>query len=321
MLANLFRKNIPRWPTQRHFADVAERRADAIVAPSRRYSILVAEANPAKQEVVAELVESTGHCATIVEDGEAALDALNQREFDLVLMNVDLPVMNGIDAIKLYRFTSLGRPRVPIVALTADATKEVEHRCKEANIDACITEPIEPDRLLGLIGTLVRNAGKDQQSSSNANETADYSSARPGSRAFSVEAIDLHTLNALEGLGGPEFVNELAAEFLDDATGILRDLTEFMASGDVQAICMRVHALRSAASNIGARRIYEMCLTWGQIAPEDLASLAETFLNDLREEFARARVALQELLSERNAAAGRSENAYDRLGKHAVHTE
>ena len=178
-------------------------------------------------------------------------------------MNVDLPVMNGIDAIKLYRFTSLGRPRVPIVALTADATKEVEHRCKEANIDACITEPIEPDRLLGLIGTLLRNAGKDQQSSSNANETADYSSARPGSRAFSVEAIDLHTLNALEGLGGPEFVNELAAEFLDDATGILRDLTEFMASGDVQAICKRVHALRSAASNIGARRIYEMCLTWG----------------------------------------------------------
>ena len=52
MLPNLFRKNIPRWPTQRHFADVAERRADAIVAPSRRYSILVAEANPAKQEVV-----------------------------------------------------------------------------------------------------------------------------------------------------------------------------------------------------------------------------------------------------------------------------
>lgn len=321
MLAGPFRKAIPPWLTQRHFADAAERPADAIVAPSRPFSILVAEANRVTQEVVAKLFESAGHRVTIVEDGETALDALNLREFDLALMNVDLPVVNGIDATKLYRFTSLGRPRIPIVALTADATKEVERRCNEANIDAYITVPVESHRLLELIETLVRNAGKDPQSGSNANETADYNSARSGSRTSSAAAIDSNTLNALDGLGGPEFVDELAAQFLDDASGILRDLTEFMASGDVQAFCKSVHALRSAASNIGARGIYEMCLTWGQIALENLASLAETFLNELREEFERVRVALQERLSERNAAAGRSENACDRPGKHAVHME
>ena len=229
--------------------------------------------------------------------------------------------MNGIDATKLYRFTSLGRPRIPIVALTADATKQVGRRCKEANIDVCITGPIEPHRLLELIGTLVRNAGKGPQCGSNANETADYASAHPGSRTSPVAAIDLHTLNSLDGLGGPEFVDELAAQFLDDASGILRELTEFMASGDVQEFCKRVHALRSAASNIGARGINELCLTWGQIALENFASLAETFLNELREEFERVRVALQERLSERNAAAGSTENACERLGKYAIHME
>jgi two-component system sensor histidine kinase RpfC len=295
-------------------------RAGAIVAPIRPLSILVAEDNRTNQKVVAKILERAGHRAVIVDNGEAALDVLNVHEFDLVLMDVNMPVMNGIEATKLYRFASLGRPRVPIVALTADATEEVGRRCEEAGMDACVTKPIEPHRLLEIIGTLVHDTGKSPQSASNASEAAGYTSARPRNRTATPAAVDLHTLNALESLGGKEFVDELAAQFLDDAADILRDLTEVTASGDVQAFREQVHTLRSAAANIGARGIYEMCLAWRQIAPEDLASRGETHLKTLREEFERVYVALQGRLSERNAAACRTENACDRLGTHAVHT-
>ena len=122
--------------------------------------------------VVAKILERAGHHATIVDDGEAALDVLNVREFDLVLMDVNMPVMNGIEATKLYRFAALGRPRVPIVALTADATEEVARRCEEAGMDACVTKPIEPRRLLEIIDSLVHNAGKNPQSASSTSEVA-----------------------------------------------------------------------------------------------------------------------------------------------------
>lgn len=294
-------------------------RTRAIVAPSRPLSILVAEDNRTNQMVVAKILERAGHRATIVNDGEAALDVLNVREFDLVLMDVNMPVMNGIEATKLYRFASLGRPRVPIVALTADATEEVARRCEEAGMDACITKPIEPRRLLEIIETLVHDAGKNPQSASNTSEVAGDTSARPRYRTATGVAVDLHTLNELETLGGKEFVDELAAQFLDDAADILRGLTEVTASGNVQAFREQVHALRSAAANIGARGIYEMCLAWRQITPKDLASRGEMHLKGLHEEFERVRVVLQGRLTERNFTACRTENACGRLGIQALH--
>jgi two-component system sensor histidine kinase RpfC len=304
--------------------NAAERSDDAriraIVAPSRPLSILVAEDNRTNQMVVTKILERAGYRATIVNDGEAALDVLNVREFDLVLMDVNMPVMNGIEATKLYRFASLGRSRVPIVALTADATEEVARRCEEAGMDACLTKPIEPRRLLEIIETLVYDASKNPQSASITSGVAGSTSARPRNRTATGAAVDLHTLNELETLGGKEFVDELAAQFLDDAADILRDLTEITASGNVQAFREQAHALRSAAANIGARGIYEMCLAWRQITPKDLASRGEMHLKGLREEFERVRVVLQGRLSARNFAACRTENACGRLGMQALHT-
>jgi two-component system sensor histidine kinase RpfC len=287
--------------------DTAERPGDARagvdIAPSRSLSILVAEDNRTNQKVVAKILERAGHRAMIVDDGEAALDLLNVREFDLVLMDVNMPVMNGIEATKLYRFASLGRPRLPIVALTADATEDVARRCEEAGMDACVTKPIEPHRLLEIIGTLVQDASKDPLSGSNASEPANHISMPPLNRSATSATIDFHTLNALESLGGKEFVDEIATQFIDDGAEVLRSLTAVMAAGDVQAFREQLHALRSAAANIGARCIYEMCLDWRLIAPEDLASQGETHLKRLREEFERVCVALQGRLSERDAAA------------------
>ena len=272
-----------------------------IVAARRPLSILVAEDKRTNQMVIAKILDRAGHRVTIVDNGEAALDVLEAQDFDLVLMDVNMPVMNGIEATKLYRFAALGRPHVPIVALTADATEQVKRRCREAGMDACATKPIEPHRLLEIIGTLVNDAAKGPRVVSNKAEAAGHSSVT--ARNSREAAIDLDTIDALENLGGKEFVDELAAQFLDDAADILRQLSDITAAGDTLAFREQLHALRSAAANIGARGIYEMCLAWRQIAPEDLASQGEIYLNGLREEFERVRVALRGRLSKRDVAA------------------
>src|SRR4026207_680426 len=145
---------------------------------------------------------------------------LELQEFALVLMDVNMPVMNGIEATKLYRFTALGRPHVPVVALTADATEEVARRCEEAGMDACITKPIEPNRLLEIIATLVPDEGKPAQGAASSGEIASYPATRPRLRAATASAVDAQTLDALEQLGGKEFVDELASQFIQDGGGV-----------------------------------------------------------------------------------------------------
>jgi len=219
------------------------------------------------------------------------------------LMDVNMPVMNGIEATKLYRFAALGRPHVPVVALTADATEEVARRCEEAGMDACITKPIEPNRLLEVIATLVPDEDKSTQETPSSAEIASYPAARPRLRTATSSAVDGQTLDALEQLGGKEFVDELASQFIQDGAEILDVLTEAAASGDLKVFREQLHALRSAAANIGARGIYEMCLGWRHIAPEDLAIRGEAHLKKLSEEFERVRMGLRGRLSGHTVAA------------------
>jgi two-component system sensor histidine kinase RpfC len=277
-------------------------RAGPIVAASRSLSILVADDNRTNQKVVAKILERAGHRAVIAEDGEAALDMLNADEFDLVLMDVNMPIMNGIEATKLYRFASLGRAHVPIVALTADATKEVARRCEDAGMDACVTKPIEPHRLLALIDSLTPDRKKPQLASSTI-VTADQIRRPSRNRNMTAPSVDFTTLDALEALGGKEFVDEITTQFLIDTTDILRSLAAVVASGDVLAFREQLHALRSAAANVGARCIYEMCLDWRLISAGDLASRGEAHLKRLHKEFARVCGVLQARLSGREAAA------------------
>ena len=259
-------------------------------SPSRPLSILVAGDNPTDQNATAKILESAGHRATIVADGETMLDVLDTCESDLVLMHMSLPAMNGIETAKLYRFLSLDRPYVPIVAVMADATEEAKGRCQDAGVDACITMPIERHHLLAILATLVQGAGKDAQSPSNAGEAA---AAYPGNRTTPVAAIDSHILNALENLGGEEFSDELAAQFLDESSDILCGLTEAMEAGDVRTFGEQLHRLRSASANIGARGLCEMCLAWGEITSENLTGLGETKLEELHIEYQRVRGALE----------------------------
>ena len=170
-------------------------------------------------------------------------------------------------------------------------------------MDACITKPIEPNRLLEVIAALVPEEAKAAPLTPGSAEIAGYPAAPPRLRAAITSAVDVQTLDALEKLGGKGFVDELAAQFIEDGSEILDVLAEAAASGDLKAFREQLHALRSAAANIGARGIYEMCLGWRHIAPEDFAVRGEAHLKKLNEEFERVRVGLRGRLSGATAAA------------------
>jgi two-component system sensor histidine kinase RpfC len=276
----------------RHTLPATAEAAEAAPArPSRKLHILIADDNRTNQRVVAKILERAGHETTVVGNGEEALDALEQNAFDLVLMDVNMPVMNGLEATKLYRFTALGLPHVPIIALTADITPEVTLRCKEAGMDACLTKPIEPTRLLEVLDRMVP-AGPEEAASAPIPAVTDISSHPRFRPASTQPAIDLKVLSELEALGGKPFLTELIREFISDAGVLVQSITEAAEAVDVRKFRDQAHALRSGAANIGAKGLYDLCLQWRQINEGELQLDGRRHAERLEAELERARSAL-----------------------------
>jgi len=281
------------------------RSADPVKFTSaRKLTVLVADDNRTNRKVIAKILERAGHEVVPVENGERALDALNERTIDVALMDINMPVMNGIEATKLYRFASLGKGRVPIIALTADARPEMQERCEEAGLDACLTKPIEPARLLGIIDATVESSRSIDGAPVSESDTVKKISSHPNYRATGPASVDRRALDDLEALGGKKFVSDLVSEFNDDADVVLRELTIAVTNQDLQAFRDQLHALRSAAANIGARKIYKMCLAWRQIGAREFAAQGKDHLRKLEVEFERVRVELVQYVAGAEARAG-----------------
>ncbi len=258
----------------------------------RKLAILVADDNRTNQKVIGKILERAGHDVTIVDNGEQALDAMQAKAFDIALMDVNMPVLNGIEATKLHRFASLGKQRIPIVALTADATPETKQRCEEAGMDACVIKPIEPARLINIIDSIVGEQTVSDEQAFAESETVKRITSHPKFRSSENSAIDVRALTDLEALGGAKFVDELIVDFNRDTLALLEELRQSAKAGDVTAFREQLHAMRSGAANIGARRIYKMCLSWRHIGERELDQRGGDYLVKLTKEFEQVQDAL-----------------------------
>lgn len=255
-------------------------------APEAAWRILIADDNKTNQMVMGKVLEMAGHSYEVVGDGEAAVERMLKGDLDVVLMDVNMPVMSGTEATKFYRFAGLGTDLIPIIGVTADATEEARQRCLEAGMAECLTKPIEPRRLLDAIAaTLANSPPKRKPLPTPAAIEAALQTDQP--------VIDPVTFSALEKLGGSDFVDMLLNQFVEDSVTALSTLAAAVAEENVHGFRNSVHALRSAAANVGAARIYQMCLEWREINDPELASEGERHLHHLHDEFQRFKAEVQ----------------------------
>jgi two-component system sensor histidine kinase RpfC len=269
----------------------------------RSLSILVAEDNAVNQKVVSKILERGGHRVTLADNGEQAVDLLLAEHFDLVLMDVNMPGMNGIEATKLYRFAALGRDRVPIVALTADVTPDAFEQCMQAGMDAVLPKPIEPAELYGTIDRLTADgAGLPAPTPAMSDKITDIA-AHPKFRTDVRSPIDRTTIAELEALGGRDFVADLAHEFVEEGGRILAELRDSVTANDAHCFRDRLHALRSGAANIGARGLYDTCLALRALSDADFAAVGSDRVSEMEAEFVRVQKSLLDY-SSNEAVAG-----------------
>jgi two-component system, sensor histidine kinase RpfC len=266
--------------------------------PERPLSILVAEDNKTNQKVIAKMLAMTGRTAQVVGDGRAALDALDRERFDVVLMDINMPVIDGVEATRELRAREqpLGR-RTPVLALTADVTPETRARCAAAGIDDCLTKPID---LPVLMEAIERWTGRRMQFLAESAHDDSSAAADGASQGASEAPPDLNhaALADLERLGGREFVNEIVSQFVSDAALLLKSLADAVRAIDVEKFRDDAHALRSCSANVGARSLYELCLSWRDISPQEFAAEGAAHVVRLQQEYERACTQLEPYLEE-----------------------
>jgi two-component system, sensor histidine kinase RpfC len=269
----------------------------------RKLRVLVAEDNRTNQMVIGKILERAGHDFKIVANGEEVLDVLKEQAFDIALLDLHMPVMGGVEAAKLSRFMSPGSPRMPIVALTADATPEARAECEEAGMDACLTKPIDTRKLFDLFETLVPGGGAVRRSLEEGAPEAEETAAAAPEGPEEPPCLDPRYLRELSDLGGnSDFVVRLAWTFLKGSKEKVRGLERAVADRDLEKARELAHALKGNSGQIGALALMRACERFSGIAAGELERNGGTYLEEVKEELSRARTALDEYLGTRNSA-------------------
>ena len=218
--------------------------------------ILVAEDNVTNQQVIAAILARAGHETVMVENGEQALDRLEAESFDLIILDMQMPVMGGIEAAKLYTYMNSGKPRTPIIILTANATAEARQECQEAGVDTYLTKPIEPRRLLETITSLTETLSHRPP----VRRSAARQAVEPHSITDNEEGVlDTQALDSLSAISSDsQFLPRLIKGFIADTEALLQRMEHAIARKDYGEFRDLVHALKGSAGNIGARALYDL---------------------------------------------------------------
>lgn len=201
----------------------------------RPLALLVAEDNVVNRKVIERLLAKYGHSVVAVEDGAAAVAALEARAFDAVLLDLQMPVMDGLTAARAMRALPDGaRAATPLIALTGAVGDDDAAACRAAGIDEVAPKPIDIGKLLAL---LARLTGGD----------------RP-------PVLDRAAIDQLREELGSEDVAELVELFARSSTAVVDRLIAAAAAGDAGGVQRAAHELKSASAGLGLMRLSGLCL-------------------------------------------------------------
>jgi Amt family ammonium transporter len=254
-------------------------------------NVLVAEDNDVNQVVVSEILAQAGFQSTLVGNGRAAVTEALSGRYDVVLMDCQMPVMDGFEAARRIRAEEQGAAssaRVPIIALTANAIKGDRERCLEAGMDGYVTKPIDAPTLIATIRTLVAEQSRPRLAEGVTKTQSDGSAA--GSAPNTASEIDLEQLLA-------RCVNnrDVAVRVLDmfrlRAQQQLEQLQQWFDAQDATAMARTAHLLKGMAGNVAAGAVAELAAALEQAAHQGDWQQMATLHDALCPAIARARQA------------------------------
>jgi PAS domain S-box-containing protein len=220
---------------QKSRPSVAQRRSRTAEHPLR---ILLAEDNPVNQEVAVHLIERRGHTVIVAENGREAVEAIERHKFDLVLMDVQMPEMGGLEATRVIREKEKGSGRhLPIIAMTAHAMQGDREQCLEAGMDGYLAKPIDPKTFLQTVeGISARSVGSE---SAENEETSGLAGALDGKALLARFS------------GNRKLLRNIVKTFREDCPRMMGRIRNALTARDAVALADSAHALKGSIGNFG----------------------------------------------------------------------
>jgi two-component system, sensor histidine kinase and response regulator len=232
---------------------------DDILLPGTR--VLVAEDNQVNAKLATAMLEKYGCLVDIADDGLEVLQATGRADYDLILMDCQMPELDGFEATRRLRIREVtaGRPRVPVIAMTANAMAGDRERCLEAGMDDYLAKPVRPEDLrVALVRHVVNRAGQRREPAGRSEP-----GRSPGADVAPVPAVPLVDEGRLAELGmleddEPGLVAELTALFAAETPALIEALASGIVAADRGRVQDAAHTLKGSAGTIGAARLAEL---------------------------------------------------------------
>ncbi|NJD36518.1 MAG: response regulator [Betaproteobacteria bacterium] len=247
-------------------------------------AILVAEDNTVNQKVVQQLLAHLGYRADVVASGGEVRDALDRQNYDVILMDVQMPEMDGLEATRRLK-ARFGATAPKVIAMTASAMLGDRERCLAAGMDTYVSKPVELDQVRAVL--IAVSQGTEAQPPDAAEDADD-----------DVPVIDqrrIENLLELQDEQQPPLVADIIELFFADSPRHLETLAEAIRNGDAPRLESAAHRYLSGIENLGARRMRTHCMELERLGRAGTVAAAELVLEQLRHEFALAREALADI--------------------------
>ncbi|CEK12590.1 PAS domain S-box [Chthonomonas calidirosea] len=229
--------------------DEEQGRFDGNLQEPLKLQVLLAEDNPVNQKLAMRLLERWQCRFDLAHNGREAVELAKQRRYDVILMDVQMPEMDGFEATASIRQIERSLQRhTPIIAMTAHAMAGDRERCLQAGMDDYVSKPIHADALYALLRRFVRQG----------REIPSHKEEKMPEEDLHKGPLDLHALSALCG-GEEALMQEMITLFYEEVPGQLNELWEACACGEAEQIREAVHKLKGSCRTVAASRLTEAC--------------------------------------------------------------
>jgi signal transduction histidine kinase/DNA-binding response OmpR family regulator/HPt (histidine-containing phosphotransfer) domain-containing protein len=264
-----------------------------------RAHVLLAEDNVVNQRVATKLLEQLGCAVDLAVNGRLAVEALRAKRYDVVIMDCQMPEMDGFEATRAIRLEEGSSRRTPIVAMTANAMSGDRERCIAAGMDGYLTKPVRPDELAAAISQWLPareiEPGTDERTDDG---TRPAVATDPGDAASDEmpSPIDRGQLQILRSVGGPDpdsFIDELVNAFIDEGGEELSRVRGAAESSDPAALLQAAHRLKGSALNLGCTAVAETADAIEALGRSGTVEGIAPLIDRLTHDFQRTLVALR----------------------------
>ncbi|MEJ2590303.1 MAG: ATP-binding protein [Candidatus Thiodiazotropha sp.] len=261
----------------------------------RPYRVLLAEDNYINQKVAQKILQRAGHDVRVTDTGEEALRALTEEHFDVVILDMQMPDMGGVEVIERYRGLHGADETPPIMMLTANATIDAQAQCREMGVRAFLTKPVRSGQLVAILDEIM--SGRSAFPAPT--QTTDTASEEETERQQLI--IDPSVIEDLAKLSrSPDFLQQLTEKFFQDSEALLDEMRLAARACNLERYREHAHALAGNAAGMGAHTLQALCAAVTDIDQRQFDELAENIFTETSATYSLTHQALLNYLASRS---------------------